>query len=206
MDWRKYTSAAMAATVAENAHHHLHAHVRHASAPAISTATLSCARATATSIPLIVSLRSSFVPRKVSVSLVAMRRESSRLAVSPSGLVALSFFAVAVASSTLPFSLPMFPACCSTILPACSVFFVIGSIILRAFVGALWHDVRSIVRTIKFRAGNSRLIVLGFTQLFYWIYLLRWFFGRPTGRFPFVPSTCVEHPQNLLVHRLQFCI
>ena len=39
IEWRKYTSDTMAATVPAKAHHHLHAHALHASAPAISTAT-----------------------------------------------------------------------------------------------------------------------------------------------------------------------
>ena len=41
MDCLKYTSAAIPATVLENAHHHLQAHVLHASDPAISTEILS---------------------------------------------------------------------------------------------------------------------------------------------------------------------
>lgn len=154
----------MVATVAENAHHQRHAHVLHVSAPAISTATLSCACAMASSMPAMLSLRSSFVPRSKSVSLVAMRRERIRAAVSPSGRLAASRFAVCEASITLPCSLAMLPVCRSTSALACAALFVIGPMILRALVGALWHEVRRIVRTIKFRAVDSRLIVRGFTR------------------------------------------
>ena len=151
MDWRKYTSDAMAATVPAKAHHQRHAHALHASAPAISTATLSWACAMASSIPAMLSLRSSFVPRSKSVSLVAMRRERISAAVSPSGRPVLSRFAVSTESVTLPRSLAMLPVCRSTRALACAVFLVIGPIIFRACVGALWHEVRSIVAAIKAR-------------------------------------------------------
>ena len=118
-----------------------------------------------TSIPEIASRRSSFVPRNVSVSLVAMRRDNRSDAVSPSGRPAASRFAVSTESATLVRSLAMLPVCRSTRRLACAVFFVTGSIILRAWVGALWHEVRRIVRAIKFRAVNSRLIVRGLTCL-----------------------------------------
>jgi len=118
----------------------------------------------ASSMPAMLSLRSSFVPRSKSVSLVAMRRERIRAAVSPSGRSVLSFFAVCAASATLSRSLAMLPVCRSTSALACAAFFVIGPMILRALVGALWHDVRRIVRTIKFLAADSRLIVRGFTR------------------------------------------
>jgi hypothetical protein len=58
----------------------------------------------------------------------------------------------------------MLPVCRSTIALACAAFFVIGPMILRAWLGALWHEVRRIVRTIKFRAVDSRLIVSWFTR------------------------------------------
>ena len=118
----------------------------------------------ASSIPEIVSLRSSFVPRKVSVSLVAMRRERINATVSPTGRPVLSRFAVSTASATLSRSFAMLPVCRSTSTLACAVFFVIGPMIRLACVGALWHDVRRTVRTIKFRAVDSRLIVRGFTR------------------------------------------
>ncbi len=119
----------------------------------------------ASSMPLIVSLRSSFVPCNVSVSLVAMRRERISAAVSPSGRPVLSRFAVSAASVTLSRSLTMLPVCRSTSAFACAAFFVIGPMIFRAWLGALWHEVRRVVRTIKFLAVDSRLIVRGFTRL-----------------------------------------
>ena len=93
-----------------------------------------------------------------------MRRERIRAAVSPSGRPVLSRFAVSTASATLPCSLAMLPVCRSTIAFACAALFVIGPMIFRALVGALWHEVKKIVRTIKFRAVDSRLIVRGFTR------------------------------------------
>ena len=86
----------------------------------------------ASSIPLMLSLRSSFVPRSKSVSLVAMRRESISAAVSPSGRLVFSFFAVSTESATLVRSLTMLPVCRSTSALACAAFLVIGPMIFLA--------------------------------------------------------------------------